>query len=344
MKIETLQSLLISWLRYIKECQMVQTKCKPSSDWELQHNEVLEEIIKNSSNVFMTKHGYNLHKGNRSIEELLSKAELDIIGISFANNKNHIYAMDIAFNEAKLCYGTQEETIFRVIKKCIITVMCMYGYFGFANGTFILATPKIEPSVINHINACVRDIEAVLKKLGLNYKIQIINSENFMEEFVEPVISMLGDAADESNLFVEILSKYDLFTGKALKTENKADRTQRQDFWESDDIKRRNIDELKEMKIGVIVRTVLREMLENGDVSKEEIDLMQTRGYSKETFDIQYPLLQKASITSGISPKRYYSSLIKIYGESYFLCSEWYEVPANNDRPHLLKWFALHKD
>jgi hypothetical protein len=68
---------------------------------------------------------------------------------------------------------------------------------------------------------------------------------------------------------------------------------------------------------------------------------MQTKEYSKDTFDIQYPLLQKASLTNGESPKRYYSSPLKIDGEDYFLCSEWYEVPANNDRPYLLKWLAL---
>ena len=50
------------------------------------------------------------------------------------------------------------------------------------------------------------------------------------------------------------------------------------------------------MKIGVIARTFLRKMLEDGKVSKEEVVKRQTKEYSKETFDIQYPLLQKASI------------------------------------------------
>lgn len=100
---------------------------------------------------------------------------------------------------------------------------------------------------------------------------------------------------------------------------------------------------LEEMKIGVIVRTVLRKMLEDGKVSKEEIEEMQTKKYSKEIFDIQYPLLQKRSLTNGKSPVRYYSAPLKIYGEEYFLCSEWFEVPANNDRPYLIKWLELHQ-
>lgn len=70
---------------------------------------------------------------------------------------------------------------------------------------------------------------------------------------------------------------------------------------------------------------------------------MRKSDYSKEVFDIQYPFLLKASETDGRSPKRYYSSSIKIYDEDYFLCSEWFEVPANNDRAYLIKWLALNK-
>jgi len=98
------------------------------------------------------------------------------------------------------------------------------------------------------------------------------------------------------------------------------------------------------MKIGVIVRTVLRNMLENGEVHEDEVILMQTKEYSKETFDIQYPLLLKAESTNGVSPTRYYASPIKVYEVHYFLCSEWFEVTANNDRPYLMKWLALHKE
>lgn len=224
--------------------------------------------------------------------------------------------------------------------------MCMYGYFGFDNGTIIFTSPKMNPSVINDINARVDDIASVLNDLGLNYKIRIIANEEFTDNIREPAIDALGDTADISELFMGNLQM-----DNGLEVEHsetmigvETNTNQRQTASEIHDIKYSGMDELKEMKIGAIVRKVLLKMLEDGNVSKEEIDLMQTKGYSKETFGIQYPLLQKARITNGVSPMRYYSSTINIYGESYFLCSEWYEVPANNDRPDLLKWFALHKD
>ena len=337
------RSLLLSWLRHIKECQLVQTNWKASSKWELKNKEILEQLMLNSSDMFKSKYGYDLYKGNSGISQLLAQAEIDVLGISFDEGERHIYAIDVAFHEAGLNYGTKEETVSRVIKKCIRAAMCIYGYFSSDNGTIIFTSPKINPSVINDINACINDIVSVLSNLGLNYKIRIITNEDFNDKVLEPVLSVLGDVADTSELFMRSLQMYNLFAGKRPKMMSGTTRnpSQRKITPELEVIDYNGIDGLEEMKIGVIVRMVLRKKLENGEVTKQEIEQMQTKEYSKETFDIQFPLLQKASLTNGQSPKRYYALPVRIYGEDYFLCSEWYEVPANNDRPYLLKWLAL---
>jgi len=345
MKIEIGESLLLSWLKHIKECQLVQTNWKASSKWELKHKEALEQLMKNSSEVFKSKYGYDLYKGNSGIDQVLTQAEIDVMGISFEENEQLIYAIDVAFHEAGLNYGSKDETVTRVIKKCIRTAMCIYGYFDINTGTIIFTSPKINPSVTNDINACIDDISTVLNALDLNYKIRIIANEDFSDKILEPVLNVLGDVADTSELFMRSLQMYNLFAGKKSRGVSGSTRntTPQRITPNLEAIEYNGIDGLEEMKIGVIVRTVLRKMLENGEVTKDEVEKMQTKEYSKETFDIQYPLLQKASLTEGESPKRYYSSSVKIYGEDYFLCSEWFEVPANNDRPFLLKWLALHK-
>jgi len=344
MKIEIGESLLLSWLKHIKECQLVQTNWKASSKWELKHKEALVQLMKNSSEVFKTKFGYDLYKGNNGIDQVLTQAEIDVMGISFDEHEQHIYAIDVAFHEAGLNYGTKEETVTRVIKKCIRTAMCIYGYFEINSGTIIFASPKINPSVINDINACIDDVSSVLSTLNVRFKIRIIANEDFSDKILEPVLNVLGDVADTSELFIRSLQMYNLFAGKKPKQNNDGIRNivQKKISPNLEAIEYNGVDGLEEMKIGVIVRTVLRKMLENGEVTKEEIKKMQTKEYSKETFDVQYPLLQKASLTNGESPRRYYSSPVKIYNEDYFLCSEWYEVLANNDRPFLLKWMALH--
>ena len=301
--------------------------------------------MQDSSNVFKEKYGYDLYKRNSGIDQLLAQAEIDVMGISFDESDKHIYAIDVAFHEAGLNYGSKEETVSRVIKKCIRTAMCIYGYYGFSDGTIIFTSPKINPAVINDINASTYDIASVLKNLNLNYKIRIIANDDFSEKVLEPVLNVLGDVADTSELFMRSLQMYNLFAGKKTKTVNGTPKNtaSRKITPELEAIEYNGMDGLEEMKIGVIVRTVLRKMLENGEVTKQEIEQMQTKDYSKETFDIQYPLLLKVNEINDKRPVRYYSSPLKIHGEDYFLCSEWFEVPSNNDRPYLMKWLALHK-
>ncbi|MEQ8235211.1 MAG: hypothetical protein ABRQ23_00360 [Syntrophomonadaceae bacterium] len=84
-------------------------------------------------------------------------------------------------------------------------------------------------------------------------------------------------------------------------------------------------------------------MLSNEESSKEEIELMQTADYSKKTFDIQYPLLRKASLSNGQKVDRYWAGAVEAYGEKYFICSEWYETAQNNDRPYFMKWLSEHQ-
>jgi len=174
MKIEIGESLLLSWLRHIKECQLVQTNWKASPKWELKHREALERLMQDSSFVFKSKYGYDLYGGNSGIDQLLTQAEVDVIGISFAGSEMHIYAIDVAFHESGLNYGTKDETVIRVAKKCIRTAMCIYGYFDIDMGTIIFTSPKINPAVINDINACLDDIKSVLNKLNSNYEIRVV--------------------------------------------------------------------------------------------------------------------------------------------------------------------------
>ncbi|MEQ8198357.1 MAG: hypothetical protein ABRQ27_10170 [Clostridiaceae bacterium] len=68
MKIEIGESLLLSWLKHIKECRVVQTNWKASSKWELKNKEKLEQLMKISNEVFSQKYGYDIYKGNKSLE------------------------------------------------------------------------------------------------------------------------------------------------------------------------------------------------------------------------------------------------------------------------------------
>ena len=96
-----------------------------------------------------------------------------------------------------------------------------------------------------------------------------------------------------------------------------------------------------ELKIGRLVQTVMRRILEAGTISEDELALLQTSEYSKTAFDLQYPVLVRKS--GEYDKRRYYSNPVRVCGEDYMLCSQWFEVPANNDRPYLEKWIEAHE-
>lgn len=94
------------------------------------------------------------------------------------------------------------------------------------------------------------------------------------------------------------------------------------------------------LKIGQLANTVLREVLEREAISKLELEYLQEWDYCKDNFDIQYPLITEAKGQK--HPLHYYAKPLDIYGKKYYLCCEWYENAANNDRPYLIKWLKNH--
>ena len=97
----------------------------------------------------------------------------------------------------------------------------------------------------------------------------------------------------------------------------------------------------RELKIGKLANTVLRRILQDGSIPADELQLLQDKEYSKRVFDLQYPVLVKDG--TDYESVRYYSTPIEIDKERYYLCSQWFETPANNDRPYLEKWISQHQ-
>jgi hypothetical protein len=67
MKIEMGESLILSWLRHSKNCQVVQTNWKPSMEsWDYYNEILIEEIVNEIQEIFINKYGYDLFKKNCS--------------------------------------------------------------------------------------------------------------------------------------------------------------------------------------------------------------------------------------------------------------------------------------
>ena len=79
--------------------------------------------------------------------------------------------------------------------------------------------------------------------------------------------------------------------------------------------------------------------LENDLLSDQEIEKLQRKDYSKAKLHIQYPLLRRILPNDPNNIPRYWVARKTIRGHEYVICSEWFEQPSNNDRPHFLAWY-----
>ena len=99
------------------------------------------------------------------------------------------------------------------------------------------------------------------------------------------------------------------------------------------------------MKIGEIAKQILHNRLSKG-ISEQELMNLQNAEYSKQFLGVNYPVLAKSRYVNdknGNPHSRYYAKQVKINNKLFFLCSEWYETPANNDRPYLINWLKTHQ-
>ena len=95
-------------------------------------------------------------------------------------------------------------------------------------------------------------------------------------------------------------------------------------------------------KIGEIVRTSFRKLLESGLVPEDEIEKLQDLSYCSRIFGSFIPVLKPFN---GCGEYRYYSprtTLLTVYGKRYLLSNDWYD---DNQRPmldSLLAWMSKY--
>lgn len=99
----------------------------------------------------------------------------------------------------------------------------------------------------------------------------------------------------------------------------------------------------EELKIQDYVKKTIQEMFEKKIISQEEINNLLDKNYSRETFNLYFPMLceDEKDTYDNNGNKRYYSSSEKFGG--YYLCSQWYEGVKYGDRRYqqrekFIKW------
>lgn len=215
MKIEMGESLIYSWLRHEKQCQLAQTNWKASPYWGVDSRSDLQALAEKFSHYYQDKYQYDIFKGC-SMEQFIKQAEIDAIGISFSQSAQSIFAVDVAYHEAGLNYGDKSKTLTKIIQKCVRTALCLYGFFSIATGEIIFASPKINPAIENELTPIFAELTELFAQLGLAFTATLYCNDSFLTGIMQPVLEKGTSIADTSELFLRSVQMYQMFAGKAV--------------------------------------------------------------------------------------------------------------------------------
>lgn len=309
MKIEIGENLMASYLRHVEDCRIVQTNWKTSSQWKItkyegeKSRELFEKI---RSSPF-----FNGVFKNNEYGQLIKQAEIDVVGVNTIEKS--VFGIDIAFHNAGLNYKETTQTVLKKIFRTIFVLQTYFSDFDKYNAYFV--TPKANPSTENSIRALIKEANKLIADEMIF--VDFICNESFFSSIVDPTINKIDEDNDSSELFLRSiklmqLDKRDNSTSDGKHTKKKAETLS--DKTTSDG-----------MKIGQFVQYNMRKIFEQNLVSKEEINNLQNKKYSKQVFEQNFEVLRssdkKITDTKGIS--RYYAKE-KFFGDHY-LTSQWTE-------------------
>ncbi len=330
MKLEMGESLMVSWLRHIKQCQLVQSNWKISSQWQQYNLEKINDTVHSLSEFYNEVSDAPLFKKNAGTQQILKQAEIDVLGLSVVDNK--IFAIDIAFHENGLNYGAKMETIVRVVKKCLRSALCAYGIFPDKQLEIIFASPKVSEDKLSELQPILSKAQDILNQSDMSCTLRLICNNDFKQEILEPVIGLKNDIADTSELFMRSIQLYSLFSEPETRMLKVAQSPELALIGD----KSQQASNLDQCKVGTLANIVLRSVLQKERVTQEEVELLQNLKYCKELFKLQFPILLKTC--SKKREARYYKELVTIHGEHYRICSEW----LKRNKPNLIQWLFNH--
>ena len=192
MSMDVGESLMQSWLRHVKNCDLVQTNWKAAMHvvYNISSAETLLQDFQKTFPFFATKY---------SAQTIIRQTEIDVLGCIVAKRK--YIAGDIAFHEDGLHYKDRDV----VPSKMLRTVLCLYGFLGAKEATIVFATPYIkDPKEKAYYEKFVEDLNTFLKhhpELS-KYQAKLYVGTDFETNIVNPVLHLIGKIKDTSEIFV----------------------------------------------------------------------------------------------------------------------------------------------
>ena len=193
------ESLMYSWLRHVKGCQIVQMNWKVSPTWIPSSSNAVEDI-----NRFINdfKNDNNFKElglfGNSNDNQIIYQAECDILGY---NGDKKLFAVESAYHKGNLRYKSGNTK--KIVEKLIKNAMCIYAFWGKSvAANLIFATPKCPDNDKKIILKKCDSMNNWAKKNNLNYSFGFICNDDYNKRIIGPVLLLSGLVNDSSEMFL----------------------------------------------------------------------------------------------------------------------------------------------
>jgi hypothetical protein len=322
MKIEIAESLIFSWLRHVQGCVVTQMNWKPSPSWPISNDDELRQKFERVRVLAGESIGVPIFK-KCEFAQFVRQTEIDVLGLRLGSDPAamQVLAVDSAFHEGGLLYGSADETVGRVLKKLIRAALAVEGYLNVGKAIIVFATPKVAESIREPIQRHLASLEAALggpASAGASLRFRLIANQDFADEIARPVLETGTSVADTSELFLRAQQLMALCEQPARKPRAMRDGTSNTDQVEG---------------IGAHVRATMAELAEAALLTPEVVAELSSARYSKSRFNLGHSflkpvaphldLLQQRHDSNGYA--RYWKQPLAIDGNHFLMCSQWFD-------------------
>lgn len=210
MKIEVGENLIRSWLRHIEGCQFAELNWKASSSWEARGD--VTDLLEAARTHFANVTGADIF-GGQTGSQLLRQAEVDVLGLRVGKNGavDRIYSVDMAFHERGLNYGGVRESVSRVLKKLLRSMLMVHFVFGPLPLQVVFASPRVGRSYFVPLEEGMQSLDRFLATQNITCETSLLVNETFRGVVLDPVLAIATDVADTSELFLRSYQLMQLF-------------------------------------------------------------------------------------------------------------------------------------
>ena len=322
MKIEMAESLIFSWLRHVQGCVVTQLNWKPSPSWSIANEDELRQEFDRIRTLASETVGVPIFK-RCEFAQFVRQTEIDVLGLRLTGDPSTSQAMavDSAFHEAGLSYGSADETVGRVLKKLIRAALAIEGYLKVGEATIVFAAPKVAEQIREPIERHLASLEAEFAErpsAGPRLRLRLIANGEFANEILQPVLDRADQVADTSELFLraqQLMALCERPVRSHRPVRNGAATTERGEG------------------IGAHVRATMNDLAASDRLTPTIVAELSSARYCKTRFNLGHPFLKLVDPGMHLSSQRrdangysrYWKYPVRIGNHQFLMCSQWFD-------------------